>query len=639
LKNRYFYQIFIGILLVCAEALSAPAYGTSLDNDSIAQVYQKENTLLDQIDALEKLGYDFPDSSLSQLRQLLPEINSAGSENAKGAIHQALGRLYYVKGDYASSYEALEQAREIWEKLDNAMGLSAVLNSLGLIYQMREEYDRARRVHRASLKLAEDLGDNYLISKNLFNIAIIEDYTGNYTESIALLDSAEMFLGEAEDIHLSNMITSRRAEVLSNLGDYTNALQAYDAVLNRDPSNWEKAFALSGKAKALLAIENYDAALVSAEESYRIASQSAAFWEMQRSLAIISRVEEIRGHHDKALEAYKLYKQYSDSVFNRDSELRLSGLMLEGERLRNQILEDENRQIQMIIQRKNLVITFIIGGLIVFGVLLVVIIRQNRTEAQLNKELQEKNKLIQDQKNAIEQVNQELVKQNESKNRILSVISHDIRSPMANIIQVLGLVNRQHISEEEQDELMKELEHQVNATSETLNTLLNWAMVQMKTEDTKPEDVLIADYFEKVKMKLAAAAAKKNISILETINPEVRAKVDPHHLEIILRNLLSNAIKFSHEGGQILLALRDEGERVKITMEDQGIGIPKEKAARLFKNFGADISTRGTSNEPGTGLGLTLICHFIQQNKGEIQVESEPGKGTRFIIFLPKATI
>jgi len=163
-------------------------------------------------------------------------------------------------------------------------------------------------------------------------------------------------------------------------------------------------------------------------------------------------------------------------------------------------------------------------------------------------------------------------------------------------------------------------------------------MVQMKAEDTHPENVSVAECFEKVKRKLAPATTKKNIKIFETINPGIGVHADPHHLEIILRNLLSNAIKFSLEGGRISLALNEEGEYAKISMEDTGVGISKEKADRLFRDFGAEISSKGTANEQGTGLGLTLIHHFMQQNKGRIELESQPGKGTRFILFLPKAT-
>lgn len=631
------YLFLLGAITVGIFPAAFQSFSHTAMNDSIQQVQQSEESRLEEIKRWEILGFDYPDSSISKLHTLLAEIKESPLDQAKGAAYQTLGRLYYVKGDYVKSYETLEQAREIWEKLENKVGLSGVLNSLGLIYQMREEYDRARTVHRVSLSLAEELDDLYLISKNLFNLAIIEDYTGQYAASLSLLDSAELYLDAIADAHLPNMITSRRAEVFSHINDYENALKAYNLVLNRNPNNWEKAFVLSGKAKVLLALKRYDEAFLDAKESYRIASESAAFWEMQRSLEIISTVEEIRGNYGEALEAYKLFKQYSDSVFNRDSELRLSGLMLDRERLRNQILEEENLQNQILIQRKNTIIISIIGGLIVFVVLLIVIIKQNRTEALLNKELIEKNLLIENQKNEIESTNQELIKQNESKDRILSVISHDIRSPMANITQVLNLVNQKYLSQEEQNYLLGELENQVSSTSETLNTLLKWAMVQMKAEDTHPENVSIATCFERVKHKLAATAEKKNIKIFKTINPGVQAFADPHHLEIILRNLLSNAIKFSNEGGQISLAIKAEGDRVKITMEDTGIGITKEKAERLFKDFGSDISSKGTANEQGTGLGLTLVHHFVLQNKGNIAVESHPGKGTRFVLTLPAA--
>lgn len=595
-----------------------------------------EQEFLEKIEQLERVGFDYPDSSILELITLQKELNDTKMTKAMGALLQTLGRLYYVKGNYLRSYEVLEKARLIWEELGNREGLSAVLNNLGLVSQMRQEYDQARNLHNNSLQLALEVGNNFYVSKNLFNLAIIENYTGRNQIALHLLDSAESFLNGETDPLLPNMIASRRGEVLTALGDYEEALDAYDASLKNKPNNWEKTFALSGKAAALLALNRLPEAMEFAKESCSMAEESNAHWELQRSLAIISGIYEKQGDFANALEAFKRHKIYADCVFNRDREWQLSSLMLESERLKTALLEEENLLKASQLSRKNTLIAAYTGLFIVFLVLFISIIRLNRTESRLNRELLQKNSLIGDQHREIESKNKALVKENETKDRILGVISHDIRSPMASIQQALDLITEHEFNPQEQQLLLNELSSQVAATSETLNTLLNWAMVQMQENKPKPELVDIAKHIDYVKQSLGPSAKKKKVHLMPIINPGAIAWMDRTHLEIILRNLLNNAIKFSTEDGKIQFALAEQDGMIKMKISDSGVGMEKEKLEKLFKEFGSEISSFGTANEQGTGLGLVLVQYFVKQNHGKIKVESMTGKGTTFTVYLPQ---
>ena len=130
-------------------------------------------------------------------------------------------------------------------------------------------------------------------------------------------------------------------------------------------------------------------------------------------------------------------------------------------------------------------------------------------------------------------------------------------------------------------------------------------------------------------------AKKKNIAISVDIPEHLQIFADINMITTVFRNLLSNAIKFTHEKGSIIISAQDTGKSVEITITDTGVGIKKKNIDKLFR-IDTDFSTPGTANEKGTGLGLILCKEFITMNNGDIRVESEIGKGSRFIVRLPK---
>lgn len=231
--------------------------------------------------------------------------------------------------------------------------------------------------------------------------------------------------------------------------------------------------------------------------------------------------------------------------------------------------------------------------------------------------------------------NAELVYANATKDKFFSIIAHDLRSPFNSILGLSDLI-LEKCRQNDFDGMLKMstiLNKSVNQSFDLLNNLLEWSSVQTGRIVFKPDNLQLSPLIEKVVDLHKLAAKKKDIDITYDI-PEISLKADINMIHSVLRNLLSNAIKFSYKGGKINISAVENKNEVEISVKDYGIGINKDHQKKMFQ-LGEDITTLGTNNEKGTGLGLILCKEFIEKHGGKISVESEEEKGSRFYFTIP----
>lgn len=234
---------------------------------------------------------------------------------------------------------------------------------------------------------------------------------------------------------------------------------------------------------------------------------------------------------------------------------------------------------------------------------------------------------------SIEQKNQELEALNKTKEKLFSIIAHDLRSPIAQIKSTLDLVNRDFISKEEFHELSHHFTKQIDQLQDNMNNLLTWSQSQLNGIVTKPQAVSPSLITKEVIELLKQQWQAKEIQIqFEPFDDLVW--MDPDHLKVVMRNLLSNAIKFSKKKHSIVINHSRNNKELTIAVRDTGIGMDQKQLDSLFTNEEI-ISTHGTDKERGTGLGLKLCKEFLEKNKGEIWAISEQGIGSTFFINIP----
>ena len=233
--------------------------------------------------------------------------------------------------------------------------------------------------------------------------------------------------------------------------------------------------------------------------------------------------------------------------------------------------------------------------------------------------------------------NHSLEKADEEKNKLFSIISHDLKTPLDSIMGYLEVLSRQTLSDQEKTEMEDELLQQTKYTSDLLLNLLSWARAQMHGVTVNLTPIHLRDIVEKATSGKVSFAAKKGIKLTYSIDPGIEIIGDKDMLDIVVRNLVNNAIKFTNPGGEVFIKLYKGVNETGISIHDTGVGIPVEKRDEIFTL--KTRSTYGTNNEKGIGLGLMMCKEFMEYQHGKIWFESKEGAGSVFYVTLPQTKI
>jgi signal transduction histidine kinase len=225
---------------------------------------------------------------------------------------------------------------------------------------------------------------------------------------------------------------------------------------------------------------------------------------------------------------------------------------------------------------------------------------------------------------------------NEDKDRFVSVIAHDLRSPFSGILGLIDLMRSQgeSLNHEEIFRYIAMIHQGLHRLYDLTENLLKWALLEQGKMSFQPEDLPVSALFDEVSASLNEAIARKNLSLVLEFDPDLEVRGDRNMLEAALRNLVSNAVKFTPSGGRITLGARADRGVVFLSVADTGRGMDEAELARI--NSGQRNPSRpGTEGEQGTGLGLTLARQFAARHGGRIEFVSQPDQGTTASLVLP----
>ncbi|MFH0842184.1 MAG: ATP-binding protein [Bacteroidota bacterium] len=225
---------------------------------------------------------------------------------------------------------------------------------------------------------------------------------------------------------------------------------------------------------------------------------------------------------------------------------------------------------------------------------------------------------------------------NTDKDRFISILGHDLKSPFNNLLGLSELLAEdiRNLNTDEIENLVNKINKTARTTYDLLEDILKWARAQQGKLPFNPHMLKITDICNSVLETLIPAGDAKDIRINYSETKETEVFADPDMLKTVLRNLVSNAIKFTNRGGSIKISAEENSGIVLISVSDNGIGIPPENITKLF-DISEVLTTKGTADETGTGLGLLLCKEFVEKHGGKIRVESEVGKGSNFKFTLP----
>jgi signal transduction histidine kinase len=251
-------------------------------------------------------------------------------------------------------------------------------------------------------------------------------------------------------------------------------------------------------------------------------------------------------------------------------------------------------------------------------------------------DLHSKNNLLEETVFQLKESENKLSELNQVKDKLFSVVSHDLRNPLATMQSFLKLITEHDdkLSSEEREKLFYEAQQSLNNMNELLYNLLQWSKSQMNLLQFRPDKINMRSVIEGATRLVQLHAHMKQVVIKINVQEGLNAYADKDMIEFVIRNLLSNAIKFSQRNSLVDIIAFSEGDTVVVKIADNGIGLSEAKRKKLLEKH-TTITRRGTEKEKGTGLGLLISKEFIEKNCGFLQIESVQGRGSVFSFALP----
>lgn len=595
-------------------------------------------TVQRMLEISKKLVFDHPDSSYHWAQQGLALAESQAYTRGIIMANYRMGIAYYIKSNYYPAIQLFLDGLKLSQDTEDQALQADGFKNISLIYLGQHQYEDAIHELHKAMALNQQRNDTSRLANNYFNIAISFDELGSYDSALYYLDKALAASVASDNHQIKIMSYNRLGETYYHMGEYDRALHYYQLVLHREifQSQWEDCFAHAGLGQTYLALKKYDPAVEHATRSYHLAREMKAHWDTERALRILAGAYEAREDFREAYHYHKLYKAYSDSIYDEAKEKEINFLHLQQKESENRQLAQENK-ISRQRSRFNQTILMMMSLLALSLMVMVgIVYYNNRQKHRLNQLLQQKNQNIAAQNTQIEAQNRSLQDMNASKDQLFSVISHDLKSPFASIMGTFELIRKGLLSQEEQDAVLKELNLKVSHVFDMLNNLLYWANSQQKGIQANMLKVDLPDVVEEVLTVSHFLATEKNISIKHSNPAFSQIFADPDHVRIMVQNLVGNAIKFTPKAGTITIDYTVDAQNLQIHVRDSGVGIAPEQISQILKSQHNHASRRGTNNEKGTGLGLLLVRRFAEINQAELQIQSTPGEGSDFSICFRK---
>jgi signal transduction histidine kinase len=557
------------------------------------------------------------------------------------SLYNNMANIYRLQGKYLEALENHFKALKIREEIGDKKGIAASLNNIAIIYDNQGKYAESLENHFKSLKIKEEIGDKKGIAYSLNNMAIIYMYQGKYAEalenhfkSLKIKEEIGDKKGIAYSLNNMALIHEKQGKYPEALGYYFKSIKINEEISDKQGIVWNK----EGLAKVYLGLKQYTQALSFAQGGLEIANEIGEKILIRDFNETLSKIYEATGKPDKALFHYKQFKIHADSLNNLERDKKTATLQAQHEFDKKTALmqaEQAKKNIEQNVQKKQLywLIFSAFAGLFSVLIILFLIFRSRKKIQIAYRELAISNIQIQQTKEEIEVQAEELQKLNHFKDRLFSIIAHDLRSPMATLQGTISILDPDILNKSELETIKTELTKQFEVTDKILQDLLQWTKDQMKGE-TIDAKLLNVNEISKEKINLFLTIAQhKNITLLSEMVPDTQVFADENHVNIILQNLLSNALKFTYTGGKITIKSQNINKMVQITVKDTGKGMNNEQQSKLFS--AQYFTTKGTVGEKGNGLGLHLVKELVEKNGGKIWVTSEEGKGSEFCFLLP----
>jgi two-component system sensor histidine kinase/response regulator len=603
-----------------------------------------------QVDSLNKLAFNRKSVNvldalniLSQAKDLAEKIN----------YHKGLTNAYYTEAGIFQQNGFNKRAHLLYEiALDNSLKyddtvLIPKINIQIAAYQVLEgKVEDAIKLYNQSMAACIKLGQITEVANIKNSLGLIEIKKKNYAKAEALFKEALILsqekkfpYGQKKSYYNLGLLASAKKDIATARLNFNNSI-AFDTELN---DYYGMSLNQLQLAQLLLAEHKLNDAIVLAKKAYDNARKTNAYSLMTSSMVFIKDI-------------YKSEYDLENTINWQDSLINTLKLKADNEvdYANNFIALVKDKEIQKLNTKKEIEkankrvssqVIIIIGGtflLLILAMMVIFAFISYRKQMLLSRRLYKQNSIIEENAASLDNLNKEinsknllLEEDNRTKDKLLSIISHDLRNPITNTQTILSLINKGALSPEESKVLLEQLETQYINTTGLLDNLLGWLKSQITGKELEKSDMNIYDLMNGMHLEQKIPLMHKRIKFINITHNDTVVKAEKDMIKIIFRNLISNAIKFTPLDGRIEITNREDEQYHYVMIRDSGIGMSEEVLSKV--NAQKYFTRTGTLQEKGSGFGLILCRDLLQKQGGNLLIDSAKGEGSVFTVQLPKA--
>lgn len=613
--------------------ISQGRYADAIDilSDAYSEFEDSENGL--KLGNLLASAYRFNndlDRSLNLYNKLIEESEGEADPVFRAGLEQNVAVVYEMLGDTKSAMERYYNSLEIAENKPDTTLLILVTNNIGELYRKEGDIDLAEQFIMRSLVLSKDQNVPEDMSRAYNNLGLVSRMKQDYGQA---LDYYRMSLEIADK--MGSIV--RPVQILFNIGYIYMDQGQYDLAREAFLESLEKSRELNisrgiyhnsfGLGDVYTEFEDYELAMEHYNRALEMATQMSVP-EMEKDvLERIWKLHEKTGRFEEAFSYLKQYNSVSDSLQALDKDQAIARyetlFKLRNERGQNELLQEKLQA-----QRYTIIVGVI--SIVLLFIASILLLWMYRKQRLVSDKLRLQHAEMESLYKQVDSQKKELSKLNETKDKLFSILGHDLRSPISKLQSLVMLLREDEADEIDTDQVLSKVELQLQYSISTLENYLNWAQSQMKGIEPEMKLLKLHDEVDSVLDIMGNESQIKNIRLQNRVDENVMVSADKGMLFIILKNLISNALKFSQTGSQVVLNVNSDEDRVVLSVQDYGVGISEEDQEKLFSAF--NISRKGTSDEKGTGLGLLISRELTEMQNGRIWFESAQGEGTVFYV-------
>ena len=547
-----------------------------------------------------------------------------------------MGNLFVLLGGYDRALEFFDKALEISEQNNYLHNISLSLSNSGVLQNKIGNYDEALSLYQRSLVVSRSLNDPVQTSNCLINIGTNYADMGEPERGLEYVqEGMEKKIELGDDRTISNCYI-HLADIYFMMEEYEKAIELFHRAIPikeqlDEPDGLIRSYL--GLGSGALEQGRYSDATHMADMALEIAREIRAMEYIAQGYLIKREIAVNQGNYRSAYHYEMQHHLYTDSLM--DEATSKAAMEMEF-RTRSRVLQQENENLKIQSKLDNLLVrkrtsvfhsSLVIVSVLLLALILVLYFMRRHKNASLK--LEEKNLVITKQNLKLDQVNK-------TKDRMMSIIAHDLRGTIGNqltAVEVLNRIEGDSKVEIDRKRLLGNLKNSASYSLELLENLLHWSRLEEGASNYHPEEVKLNTLVSNCLSLYSESAKNKELTLDMDIAETITCNFDKIMMETIYRNLISNAIKFSTPGRSITIGLKKTEGKVHFRVADQGIGMSEDDLNKLAQNGGN--TRRGTANEKGAGMGLSLVREFTKIHNGELFITSEPDKGSTFEVVIP----